>query len=148
MLKKSMIQVKNNKTNSFVKRIATNLYENLIKIIIKTNWCKIIIKYNNLLFNFLLKNEINSEVSNKNITTEFILFQKMKIISINIGGDISKRVEDIKKFMKKEKPDIFCIMETHTFYEDYSKIKGWFESKEYRVYYNAVAQKEYYDKIK
>ena len=39
-------------------------------------------------------------------------------------------------------------METHTYYEDFSKIKGWLENKEYKVFYTAKSQKEYYDSIK
>ena len=39
-------------------------------------------------------------------------------------------------------------METHTHYEDYSKIKGWFENKQYKVFYTAMSQKEYYEKTK
>ena len=73
---------------------------------------------------------------------------QLKTISINIGGDLYRKVEDIKKFMTKQKPDILCLVETHTFYEDYSKIKGWFENKHYKVFYTAVSQKEYYNKIK
>ena len=74
-----------------------------------------------------------------------ILVDNIRIISVNIGGDISKRIKNIKKFIKKENPDILCLIETHTFYEDYGKIKGWFENKNYKTFYTATSQKEHYE---
>ena len=87
------------------------------------------------------------QIEKENNTT-YILQHQMKIISINIGEDIRNKIKLIKEFLKKQSPDIMCIMETHTYYEDYSKIKGWLENKDYKVLYTAKSQKEYYDSIK
>ena len=88
------------------------------------------------------------EVEEDNNNTIYIIQQRLKIISINVGEDIKNRIKNIQDFIQKEKPDIFCLVETHTHYKDYSKIKGWFENKQYKVFYTAMSQKEYYEKTK
>ena len=65
--------------------------------------------------------------------TIYILQHQMKIISINIE-DLRNKVKIIKEFLKKQKPDIMCLMETHTYYEDCSKIKGWLKNKDHKVF--------------
>jgi exonuclease III len=57
-------------------------------------------------------------------------------------------VSEIKHFITKQNPDILCLLETHTYYEDFSMIKGWLENKQYKVYYTAKSQKTYYNETK
>ena len=89
-----------------------------------------------------------TETVNEDDSRGYILYQRIKIISVNIGDELKNKLQQIKNLIDKESPDILCLIETHTYYEDFSKIKGWLENKNYKVYYIAESQKEYYKSMK
>ncbi|HYJ01232.1 MAG TPA: reverse transcriptase family protein, partial [Nitrososphaeraceae archaeon] len=97
---------------------------------------------NALFFNFI------SEENTTRIDTGFIQSNNLKIISVNIAGELHKRVNEIKKYLKQEKPQIMCLLETHTHYEEYKRIKGLLETNKYKILFTAAPQKEYYENIK
>jgi hypothetical protein len=55
---------------------------------------------------------------------------------------------DINKLKQKENPDIIFIIESHTFYEEYNKIKQWLEDKQYKIIYKADSQRNQYEILK
>ena len=61
---------------------------------------------------------------------------------------MEKRINAINKIKKTKKPDILFIIETHTFYEEYKKIKEWSEDEQYQLIYKADSQKNQYELIK
>lgn len=89
-------------------------------------------------FNFIEENKQTGYIKSNNI----------KIISINIGESIYNKIESIKNLINKESPKILCLLETHTYYEEYKRIKRYLENNQYKVLFIAKSQKEYYDKIK
>jgi hypothetical protein len=69
--------------------------------------------------------------------TGYITQQNLNIISINIGDELKNKIEGINSFIDKNNPDIMCLVETHTYYEDFQTIKGWLERKKYKVFYTS-----------
>ena len=88
----------------------------------------------------------------KTITTKRklgeIACKEIKIISINIAGKLEEKVEQIKKLLKTEDPDLLCLQETHTYIETFKFIQGWFKNDIYDLIYCSESQKQKYEEIK
>jgi exonuclease III len=75
-------------------------------------------------------------------------YTNIKIICVNIAEKLESRIEQIKKFIKEENPDLLCLQETHMFNENFKTIQRWFKNNKYDLINCSISQKNKYEEVK